>query len=193
MSPLYFTPILFFICSSKSNFCRCVEACNHSDNYETWKLYGKNCLKSDVEASSHAQQWILNNGAKKRNDLYTHFSQQSYNKLTWLVIFYYYFYFVFFSFCKKIIKYYQPHQLVVGLLWEMSVGIISRLKIVEDVLQSFVQIWENLIGDCKFLRDHLWNLPDRISRWTIQFLFGQVDLISSLSQSHTRILLNSDK
>jgi hypothetical protein len=30
-----------------------------------------------------------------------------------------------FLFVKKIIKYNQPHQLVVGLLWEMSVGIIS--------------------------------------------------------------------
>jgi len=37
-----------------------------------------------------------------------------------------FFCFVVFSFCKKIIKYYQPRQLVVGLLWEMSVGIISR-------------------------------------------------------------------
>jgi hypothetical protein len=27
---------------------------------------------------------------------------------------------------KKIIKYYQPDHLVVGLLWEMSVGIISQ-------------------------------------------------------------------
>jgi hypothetical protein len=36
--------------------------------------------------------------------------------LTWLVIFYYFFCFVLFSFCKKIIKYYQPRQLVVGLL-----------------------------------------------------------------------------
>jgi hypothetical protein len=26
-----------------------------------------------------------------RNDPYTHFSQQPYNKLTWLVIFYYFF------------------------------------------------------------------------------------------------------
>jgi hypothetical protein len=60
-----------------------------------------------------------------RNDPYTHFLQQFHNKLMWLVIFYYYFCFVFFSFCKKIIKYYQPHQLVVGLLWEMSVGTIS--------------------------------------------------------------------
>jgi hypothetical protein len=51
-----------------------------------------------------------------RNDPYTHFSQQLYNKLTWLVIFYYFFCFVLFSFCKKIIKYYQPRQLVVGLL-----------------------------------------------------------------------------
>jgi hypothetical protein len=60
-----------------------------------------------------------------RNDSYIHFSQQPHNKLTWLVIFYY--------FCtkrkekkrKEIIKYYQPHQLVMELLWEMSVGIIS--------------------------------------------------------------------
>jgi len=29
---------------------------------------------------------------------------------------------------KKIIKYYQPRQLVVGLLWETSVGIISQKK-----------------------------------------------------------------
>jgi F0F1-type ATP synthase membrane subunit a len=36
-----------------------------------------------------------------RNDSYTNFSQQSHNKLTWLVIFYYFFCFVFFSFCKK--------------------------------------------------------------------------------------------
>jgi hypothetical protein len=55
----------------------------------------------------------------RRNDSYTHFSQQPYNKLTWLVIFYY-----FFTKRKekktkqnkKIIKYYQPRQLVVGLL-----------------------------------------------------------------------------
>jgi hypothetical protein len=52
----------------------------------------------------------------KRNDSYTHFSQQSHNKLTWLVIFYYFLCFLFFSFCKKIIKYYQPRQIVVGLL-----------------------------------------------------------------------------
>jgi hypothetical protein len=31
---------------------------------------------------------------------------------------------------KKIIKYYQPHQLTVGLLWEMSVEIISLFFIV---------------------------------------------------------------
>jgi hypothetical protein len=61
----------------------------------------------------------------KRNDPYTHFSKQPHNKLMWLVIFYYFFCFLLFSFCKKIIKYYQPHQLIVGLLWEMSVGIIS--------------------------------------------------------------------
>jgi len=34
----------------------------------------------------------------------------------WLAIFYFIFLFVLFSFCKKTIKYYQPHQLVVGLL-----------------------------------------------------------------------------
>jgi len=34
----------------------------------------------------------------------------------WLVIFYYFFCFVLFSFCKKIIKYYKPHQLIVELL-----------------------------------------------------------------------------
>jgi hypothetical protein len=61
-----------------------------------------------------------------RNDFYTHFSQQPHNKLMWLVIFYYFFCFVLFYFYKKIIKYYQPRQLVVGLLWEMSVRIISR-------------------------------------------------------------------
>jgi len=52
----------------------------------------------------------------KRNDSYTHFSQQLHNKLTWLVIFYYFFYFILFFFCKNIIKYYQPRQLIVGLL-----------------------------------------------------------------------------
>jgi hypothetical protein len=52
----------------------------------------------------------------KRNDPYTHFSQQPHNKLMWLVIFYY-----FFTKRKKIKrknkrKYYQPRQLVVWLL-----------------------------------------------------------------------------
>jgi hypothetical protein len=72
-----------------------------------------------------------------RNDPYTHFSQQPYNKLTWLVIFYFIFCFLFFSFCKKIIKYYKPHQLVVGLLCEMSVGIIS----LSDYYQSTWNVW----------------------------------------------------
>jgi len=36
---------------------------------------------------------------EKRNDLYTHFSQQSHSKLMWLIIFYYFFCFVLFSFC----------------------------------------------------------------------------------------------
>jgi hypothetical protein len=52
----------------------------------------------------------------KRNDPYTHFSQQSHNKLTWLVIFYYFFTKRKQNKTKKIIKYYQSRQLVVGLL-----------------------------------------------------------------------------
>jgi hypothetical protein len=85
----------------------------------------------------------------QRNDPYTHFSQQPHNKLMWLVIFYEkWFLHSFFTtasqqadvagnilllFYKKKtkqnknkIKYYKPHQLVVG-LWEMSVGIISHI------------------------------------------------------------------
>jgi hypothetical protein len=54
--------------------------------------------------------------SKKRNDPYTHFSQQPHNKLTWLVIFYYVFTKRKQNKTKKIIKYYQPDQLVVGLL-----------------------------------------------------------------------------
>jgi hypothetical protein len=52
----------------------------------------------------------------KRNDPYTHFSQQPHNKLTWLVVFYYFFTKRKEKKTKKIIKYYQPRQLVVGLL-----------------------------------------------------------------------------
>jgi hypothetical protein len=46
-------------------------------------------------------------------------------------------FFLFFLFFKKIIKYYQPHQLIVELLWEMSVGIISLI----DWTASFEPIW----------------------------------------------------
>jgi hypothetical protein len=60
-----------------------------------------------------------------RNDPYTHFSQQPHNKLTWLLVFYYFFTKRKENKTKKVIKYYQPHQLVVELLWKMSVGIIS--------------------------------------------------------------------
>jgi hypothetical protein len=81
-----------------------------------------------IRHTTHPQVMFMRNKKKIWNDLYTHFSQQPHNKLTWRVIFYYFFCFVFFSFCKKIIKYYQPHQFVVGLLWEMSVGIISQKK-----------------------------------------------------------------
>jgi hypothetical protein len=59
-----------------------------------------------------------------RNDPYTHFSQQFYNKLTWMVIFYYFFTKTKQNKTKIIKKYYQSRQLVVGLLWEMSVRII---------------------------------------------------------------------
>jgi hypothetical protein len=52
----------------------------------------------------------------KRNDPYTHFSQQPHNKLTWLVVFYYFFTKRKENKTKKVIKYYQPRQLVVGLL-----------------------------------------------------------------------------
>jgi hypothetical protein len=79
-----------------------------------------------IRHTTHPQVMFMRNKKKIWNDLYTHFSQQPHNKLTWRVIFYYFFCFVFFSFCKKIIKYYQPHQFVVGLLWEMSVRIISQ-------------------------------------------------------------------
>jgi hypothetical protein len=65
-----------------------------------------------------------------RNDPYTHFSQQLHNKLTWLVIFYYFFTKRKQNKTKKIIKYYQPRQLVVGLLWEMSVRIISLMILI---------------------------------------------------------------
>jgi hypothetical protein len=50
----------------------------------------------------------------RRNDPYTHFSQQLHNKLTWLIIFYYFF--TKKKENKKKKNYYQPHQLVVGLL-----------------------------------------------------------------------------
>jgi hypothetical protein len=41
---------------------------------------------------------------------------------------------------KKIIKYYPPRQLVVGLLWKMSVGIISLAYIIQEkwFLHSFL-------------------------------------------------------
>jgi hypothetical protein len=52
----------------------------------------------------------------KRNDLYTHFSKQPHNKLMWLLIFYYFFTKRKEKKTKKTIKYYQPRQLVVGLL-----------------------------------------------------------------------------
>jgi hypothetical protein len=74
---------------------------------------------------SGPNQYLMNNDPCRvvyeektwtRNDRYTHFSQQLHNKLMWLVIFYNFFCFVLFSFCKKIIKYYQPRQLVVELL-----------------------------------------------------------------------------
>jgi hypothetical protein len=52
----------------------------------------------------------------KRNDPYTHFSQQPHNKLTWLIIFCYFFTKRKENKTKKIIKDYQPRQLVVGLL-----------------------------------------------------------------------------
>jgi hypothetical protein len=51
-----------------------------------------------------------------RNDPYTYFSQQFHNKLTWLVVFYYFFTKRKQNKTKKVIKYYQPHQLVVELL-----------------------------------------------------------------------------
>jgi hypothetical protein len=49
----------------------------------------------------------------------------------------------FFPFCKKIIKYYQPRQLVMGLLWEMSVRMISPWKFSEVVILFiyFLKIW----------------------------------------------------
>jgi len=31
------------------------------------------------------------------------------------------------------------------------------------------------------VRDHVWNPPNQISGWTIQFLFGHLNLISGLS------------
>jgi hypothetical protein len=43
------------------------------------------------------------------------------------------------------------------------------------------------------MRYYLGNSLNRISGWTTQFLFGQVGPIKSLSQSHVRILLNSNK
>jgi hypothetical protein len=51
-----------------------------------------------------------------RNDPYTHFSQQPHNKQTLLVVFYYFFTKRKEKKTKKVIKYYQLHQLVVGLL-----------------------------------------------------------------------------
>jgi hypothetical protein len=69
-----------------------------------------------------------------RNDPYTHFSQQPHNKLTWLIVFYYFFTKGKQNKTKKVIKYYQQCQLVVGLLWGMSVGIISQNKLTQKVM-----------------------------------------------------------
>jgi len=49
------------------------------------------------------------------------------------------FYFLLFYFCKKIIKYYQPRQLVIELLWEMNVRIISLFS-KQAVLLDFVLV-----------------------------------------------------
>jgi hypothetical protein len=76
------------------------EACQHDVSKANRKEYG-----------SLRQQY-----SGKRNDPYTHFSQQFHNKLMWLVIFYYFFTKTKQNKTKKIIKYYQPRQLVVGLL-----------------------------------------------------------------------------
>jgi hypothetical protein len=54
-----------------------------------------------------------------KNDLYTHFSQQPHNKLMWLVIFYYLFCFGWKSVGGK-------NEIIVGLLWKISIGIISK-------------------------------------------------------------------
>jgi len=57
----------------------------------------------------------------KRNDPYTHFSQQPHNKLTWLVIFYY--------FLQKEMKTKQKNNKILS---ATSAWIISRVLIGED-------------------------------------------------------------
>jgi hypothetical protein len=98
-----------------SNFCILHGYCYARSNYK-------------LRLANHIWTLLMTYQYFMRNDPYTHFSQQSHNKLTWLIIFYYFFCFVLFSFCKKVIKYYQPRQLVMRLLWEMSVGIIFHIS-----------------------------------------------------------------
>jgi hypothetical protein len=43
------------------------------------------------------------------------------------------------------------------------------------------------------VREHLWDLANRISGWVAQFLFVQVGSINGLSQSPARIISNSVK
>jgi hypothetical protein len=61
---------------------------------------------------------------------------------------------------------------------------LSLQNLDDKLFRSFIIIYPNLreFGQV-IVRYYLWNPPDRISGWVIQFLFGQVGLISGLSQS----------
>jgi hypothetical protein len=51
------------------------------------------------------------------------------------------------------------------------------IRILYNYLLEFKRI---RTSDC--VKPLMWNPPDRISDWTAQFVFGQMGLISSLSQ-----------
>jgi hypothetical protein len=57
--------------------------------------------------------------------------------------------------------------------------------ILSNYLSKFDKIW---VGNCKFVRDHICDTPNRISSWATQFLFGQVGpLIIGLSQLLSKV------
>jgi hypothetical protein len=77
-----------------------------------------------------------------RNDWYTHFSQQPHNKadVTGNILLFFYKKKRKQNKTKKIIKYYQPRQPVVGLLWEMSVWIISPTPLCLGVMSLLCSV-----------------------------------------------------